>query len=104
MDGRELFCANGSAHNRSRGGTASRWRHWFRGYATALRTSLPHAIQVLDAFHVTRLGFAAVDDVRRRVQQHDLGHRARKGDPLYSIRRCYAVGTNTSPTSPGIGC
>ena len=41
----------------------------FRGYATALRTSLPHATRVLDAFHVTRLGFAAVDDVRRRVQQ-----------------------------------
>jgi transposase len=59
----------------------------FRGYATALRTSLPHAIRVLDAFHVTRLGFAAVDDVRRRVQQDDLGHRGRKGDPLYSIRR-----------------
>jgi transposase len=59
----------------------------FRGYATALRTSLPHAIRVLDAFHVTRLGFAAVDDVRRRVQQDDLGHRGRKDDPLYRIRR-----------------
>jgi transposase len=59
----------------------------FRGYATALRTSLPHAARVLDAFHVTRLGFAAVDDVRRRVQQQDLGHRGRKDDPLYSIRR-----------------
>ena len=59
----------------------------FHGYATALRTALPHATRVLDAFHVTRLGFAAVDDVRRRVQQQDLGHRGRKGDPLYSIRR-----------------
>ena len=53
----------------------------FRGYATALRTSLPHATRVLDAFHVTRLGFAAVDDVRRRVQQDDLGHRGRKRRP-----------------------
>src|SRR6478736_3843341 len=52
-----------------------------------MRTSLPHATRVLDAFHVTRLGFAAVDDVRRRVQRQDLGHRGRKGDPLYSIRR-----------------
>jgi hypothetical protein len=59
----------------------------FRGYATALRTYLPQATRVLDAFHVRRLGFAAVDDVRRRVQQQDLGHRGRKGDPLYSIRR-----------------
>jgi transposase len=59
----------------------------FRGYATALRTCLPQATRVLDAFHVTRLGFAAVDDVRRRVQQEDLGHRGRKNDPLYRIRR-----------------
>ena len=59
----------------------------FRGYATALRTSLPHAIRVLDAFHVTRLGFAAVDDVRRRVQQETTGHRGRRHDPLYRIRR-----------------
>ena len=59
----------------------------FRGYATALRTSLPHATRVLDAFHVTRLGFAAVDDVRRRVQQESIGHRGRKHDPLYRIRR-----------------
>ena len=45
----------------------------FRGYATALRTGLPRAVRVLDAFHVTRLGFAAVDDVRRRVQQESTG-------------------------------
>jgi transposase len=46
----------------------------FRGYATALRTSVPEAVQVLDAFHVVRLGKAAVDDVRRR-QQETLGRR-----------------------------
>lgn len=59
----------------------------FRGYATALTTSLPHATRVLDCFHVTRLGFAAVDDVRRRVQQAATGHRGRRDDPLYRIRR-----------------
>ena len=59
----------------------------FRGYATALSTSLPDAVRVLDAFHVTRLGFAAVDDVRRRVQQDSLGHRGRRDDPLFRIRR-----------------
>ncbi len=59
----------------------------FRGYATALSTSLPGAVRVLDAFHVTRLGFAAVDDVRRRVQQDSLGHRGRRDDPLFKIRR-----------------
>ncbi|MEO6712183.1 MAG: ISL3 family transposase [Mycobacteriales bacterium] len=59
----------------------------FRGYASALRSSLPGAVRVLDAFHVTRLGFAAVDDVRRRVQQQTTGHRGRKDDPLFTIRR-----------------
>ncbi len=29
----------------------------------------------------------AIDDVRRRVQQDEWGHRGRKGDPLYGIRR-----------------
>jgi transposase len=59
----------------------------FRGYATALHTHLPRATRVLDAFHVTRLGFAAVDQVRRRVQQQTTGHRGRRDDPLYRIRR-----------------
>ena len=44
-------------------------------------------MRVLDAFHVVRLGFAPVDDVRRRIQQEQLGHRGRTGDPLYGIRR-----------------
>jgi len=59
----------------------------FRGYATALRAQLPHAVRVLDAFHVVKLGFDAVDQIRRRVQQDTLGHRGRAGDPLYGIRR-----------------
>jgi transposase len=36
---------------------------------------------------VVRLGFAAVDDVRRRIQREDTGHRGRRDDPLYDIRR-----------------
>jgi transposase len=59
----------------------------FRGYATALTSQLPDAVRVLDPFHVVRLGLAAVDDVRRRVQQHTCGHRGRSTDPLYGIRR-----------------
>ena len=59
----------------------------FRGYATALRTQLPAAVRVLDAFHVTRLGLAAVDEVRRRVQQDTLHRRGHATDPLYRIRR-----------------
>ena len=59
----------------------------YRGYAAALRSGLPGAVRVLDAFHVTRLGFAAVDEVRRRIQQELTGHRGRRDDPLYRIRR-----------------
>jgi transposase len=59
----------------------------FRGYATALRTSLPNATRVLDAFHVVRLGLDALDQVRRRVQQQTLGHRGYRDDPLFRIRR-----------------
>ena len=59
----------------------------YRGYATALRIHLPHTVRVLDAFHVTRLGFTAVDQVRRRIQQEQTGHRGRRDDPLFAIRR-----------------
>jgi transposase len=59
----------------------------YRGYASALRTALPDAVRVLDTFHVVRLGFAAVDDVRRRIQNEQTGHRGRRDDPLYGIRR-----------------
>jgi transposase len=50
----------------------------YRGYACALRTALRHVVRVLDACHVVRLGFAAVDEVRRRIQREDLGHRGRR--------------------------
>lgn len=58
----------------------------FRGYANAIRDELPDAVAVLDAFHVVRLGTQVVDEVRRRTQQHTLGHRGHKQDPLYKIR------------------
>lgn len=59
----------------------------FRGYKNALDAMLPDATVVLDAFHVVKLGFTAVDDVRRRVQQQTTGHRGLRDDPLYRIRR-----------------
>jgi transposase len=59
----------------------------FRGYATALNQQLPHAVRVLDPFHVTKLGLTALDQVRRRVQHDVHGHRGHRGDPLYGIRR-----------------
>jgi transposase len=59
----------------------------WRGYASALVASLSHARVVVDHFHAIRLANLVVDQVRRRVQQATLGHRGRKGDPLYRIRK-----------------
>ena len=59
----------------------------YQGYATAVRDVLPGADLVVDHFHAVRLANAAVDDVRRRVQQGTLGRRGHKDDPLYRIRR-----------------
>ncbi len=49
------------------------------------------AAAVFYAFHVVGLGTAAVDEVRR-VQQDTLGHRGRKGDPLYGIQTILRAG------------
>ena len=54
-------------------------------YQVAYDRALPHAYQVADPFHVVRLANRCVDLVRRRVQNETLGHRGRKGDPLYRI-------------------
>jgi transposase len=59
----------------------------WRGYASALVAPLGHARVVVDRFHAVRLANTVVDQVRRRVQQATLGHRGRKRDPLYRIRK-----------------
>ncbi len=59
----------------------------YAGYALGLAEGLPHARLVVDHFHAVRLANQALDEVRRRVQQETLGHRGRKPDPLYRIRR-----------------
>jgi transposase len=59
----------------------------WRGYASALVVSLGHATVVVDHFHAIRLANTVVDQVRRRTQQATLGHRGRKRDPLYRIRK-----------------
>ncbi|HEU4648425.1 MAG TPA: ISL3 family transposase, partial [Gemmatimonadales bacterium] len=64
----------------------------FQGYKNALDDQLEDAVAVLDAFHVVKLGTAAVDEVRRRVQQEIHGHRGRAGDPLYGIRTILRCG------------
>jgi transposase len=42
---------------------------------------------VVDHFHAVKLAIMVVDQVRRRVQQAIQGHRGRKHDPLYRIRK-----------------
>ena len=56
-------------------------------YRAAFDTAPPAAKQVADPFHVVRLGNDALDEVRRRVQNDTLGHRGRKDDPLYRVRK-----------------
>ena len=63
-----------------------------QGYKNAIDDQLEDATCVLDAFHIVKLAGAAVDDVRRRIQQETLGHRGRKGDPLYGIRHVLRAG------------
>ncbi len=64
----------------------------YQPYATALANEVPDAKLVVDHFHVIRLANQALDEVRRRVQHATLGHRGRKGDPLYRIRRRLLAG------------
>lgn len=58
----------------------------FRGCANALRDSLPYAVQVLDAFHVVKLGTPVVDEVRHRVQPKQCGRRGHRQNLLNKIR------------------
>ena len=56
-------------------------------YRRSFDVALPQAGQVADPFHVIRLGNNSIDETRRRVQNDTLGHRGRKQDPLYRVRR-----------------
>ena len=62
------------------------------GYRAGLHPHLDHATQVADPFHVVAVANRCLDQVRRRVQNVELGHRGRKNDPLYAIRRVLLTG------------
>jgi transposase len=62
------------------------------GYRAGLHPHLDHATQVADPFHVVAAANRCLDQVRRRVQNVELGHRGRKADPLYAIRRVLLTG------------
>jgi transposase len=61
-------------------------------YRSGLEGRLDHAIRVADPFHVVRIANRCLDGVRRRVQNETTGHRGRKGDPLYRIRKLLVTG------------
>lgn len=56
-------------------------------YAAVYSVTLPDAAQVVDAFHAVALANRCLDDVRRRVQNEQTGHRGRRDDPLFQARR-----------------
>lgn len=59
----------------------------FGGYKSAASAQLPDAVTVMDPFHVVALAATKLDLCRQRVQQLTCGHRGRRGDPLYGVRR-----------------
>jgi transposase len=61
-------------------------------YAAVYSAILPKAAQVVDPFHVISLANRALDAVRRRVQTEQTGHRGRRDDPLYRVRRALLTG------------
>ncbi len=61
-------------------------------FRAGLSPHLAHARRVADPFHVVRAGNRCLDKVRRRVQNETLGHRGRKHDPLYRIRKLLVSG------------
>ena len=64
----------------------------FTGFKTASAEGLPDAVEVLDPFHVVKLGSDALDKSRQRVQREQHGRRGLKDDPLYKARRTLTVG------------
>ena len=79
-------------------------RRWIpsRDSKNAIDDQLQDTTSVIDAFHIVKLAGDAPGEVRRRVQQDPLGHRGRKGDPLYQIRLLLrASHTQAHPTPKG---
>ena len=62
-------------------------------FRAGLSPGLAHARRVADPFHVVRVANRCVDQVRRRVQNETLGHRGRKYDPLFRIRKLLLTGS-----------
>lgn len=61
-------------------------------YRSGLSPHLDHALRVADPFHVVRVANRCMDKIRRRVQNETMGHRGRRDDPLYKIRKLLLTG------------
>ncbi len=70
-------------------------------YRAGLSPHLDHCVRVADPFHVVRVANRCMDTVRRRVQNEQLGHRGRKRDPLFKIRKILLAGSER--VTPGGG-
>ncbi|MDP9791685.1 transposase [Catenuloplanes nepalensis] len=55
-------------------------------FKSAITTALPHAILVVDHFHVVQLAHQALNDVRRRITVQHRGRRGRAGDLEWDLR------------------
>lgn len=73
-------------------------------YRKVFDTMLPDATQVVDRFHVIKHANSKVDECRRRVQNQTLGHRGRKGNPLYRVRKALTRQRRNSTSQQSTGC
>jgi transposase len=71
-----------------------------RTYRAVYRVVYPKAQVVVDRFHVMKIANFAIDETRRRVQRRERGHRGRKHDPLYKVRKLLIM--NDTRKSPAL--
>ena len=67
------------------------------GYRSAIRSLRGNRLRAdaqisVDRFHIVRLANQAITRCRQRTQNQTLGHRGRKGDPLYGARKLLLMG------------
>ena len=76
----------------------------FRGYGAALTAGLPHAVRVLDAFHVVRLGFAPSTTCAAGCNNRPVGIGAAARIRCMESAGCCAAAPSAFPPTPGRGC
>jgi transposase len=59
----------------------------YRGYRRAIENTFDDITVAVDPFHIVKLASKVLDEVRCRLQNTQTGHRGRRGDPLYGVRK-----------------